>query len=67
MKLTVIQRAKEGDKVLFTRKDISMIGTVKKVKEESVLVEISSEDAGRIRAETPFTVVSHQHYQIVVL
>lgn len=67
MKLTVIQRAKEGDRVLFTRKDISIIGTVKKVKEESVLVEISTQYAQRIHAETPLTVVSHQHYQIVVM
>jgi uncharacterized protein YkvS len=67
MKLSVIQRAKEGDKVLFSRKDISLIGIVKKVKEENVEVEISNPDAKRILAETPITSVPHEQYRIVVL
>jgi uncharacterized protein YkvS len=67
MKLSVIQRAKEGDKVLFSRKDLSLIGIVKKVKEEDVVVELSNLDAERIMAETPLTNVSHEQYRIVVL
>jgi uncharacterized protein YkvS len=67
MKLSVIQRAKEGDKVLFSRKDLSLIGIVKKVKEENVVVELSNPDAERLMAETPLTNVPHEQYKIVVL
>jgi uncharacterized protein YkvS len=67
MKLSINQRAKEGDKVLFTRSDLSMIGIVKKVKEESVIVEISHPDAERIKADTPLTNISHNNYKIVVM
>jgi uncharacterized protein YkvS len=67
MNLSVIQRAKEGDKVLFSRKDISLIGIVKKVKEEDVEVEISNPDAERIMAETPITSVPHEQYRIVIM
>jgi uncharacterized protein YkvS len=67
MNLSIIQRAKEGDKVLFSRNDISLIGIVKKVKEEDVEVEISNPDAARIMAETPLTYVPHEQYKIVVL
>jgi uncharacterized protein YkvS len=67
MNLSVIQRAKEGDKVLFSRKDISLIGIVKKVNEEHVEVEISNPDAARIMEEIPLTNVPHEQYRIVVL
>ncbi|CAG9610403.1 DUF2187 family protein [Pseudoneobacillus rhizosphaerae] len=65
--MSVIQRAKEGDKVLFSRKDISLIGIVKKVNEEHVEVEISNPDAARIMEEIPLTNVPHEQYRIVVL
>ncbi|MDQ0229847.1 DUF2187 family protein [Metabacillus malikii] len=57
--------AKEGDKILFTRNGIEMIGEVFKVREESVIVSISKADAYLINVETPLTVVSHKNYQII--
>lgn len=57
--------AKEGDRVLFKRKDYSIIGEVLRVKEESVIVQISKSDAELIDVQTPITVVSHKHYQLL--
>ncbi|MDP4086886.1 MAG: DUF2187 family protein [Bacillota bacterium] len=54
---------KEGDKVLFKRKDFTIIGEVLRVKEESVIVQISNSDAELIDVQTPLTVVSHKHYK----
>ena len=57
--------AKEGDKILFTRNGIEIAGEVYKVREQSVIVTISKNDAYIINVETPLTVVSHKHYQII--
>ncbi|MGD6857016.1 DUF2187 family protein [Bacillus infantis] len=57
--------AKEGDVIRFKRHDLSITGTVVKVKEESVLVQISDEDALMLKIDTPITVVSHKNYKIV--
>jgi len=57
--------AATGDKVLFNRNGKNIIGKVIKVKEESVLVSINQNDADYINIETPITVVSHKHYQLM--
>ena len=57
--------ANEGDKVLFKRNSVSIIGEVIQVKEGSVVVQINDSDAERIKIDTPITVVSHKNYKIV--
>jgi uncharacterized protein YkvS len=65
VKMTTNQLAKEGDKVLFERNGLVIIGEVFKVREASVIVTISKSDAEGINVETPLTVVSHKNYQLV--
>jgi uncharacterized protein YkvS len=57
--------ANTGDKILFNRNGIRIIGEVVKVREESVIVSISLKDAVKIKVETPITVVSHKNYQLI--
>ena len=57
--------ANEGDKILFKRNSVSIIGEVIQVKEGSVVVQINDSDAERIKIDTPITVVSHKNYKIV--
>jgi uncharacterized protein YkvS len=65
VKMTPNQLAKEGDKVLFERNGLVIIGEVFKVREASVIVTISKSDAEGINVETPLTVVSHKNYQLI--
>lgn len=58
------QIAREGSLISFQRNGFNIFGEVVKVKEDSVLVSISSADAKRLNIETPITVVSHKHYQL---
>lgn len=57
--------ASEGDQVLFKRNNLSINGEVIKVKESSVIVQISPSDAERIRIDTLYTVVSHRNYKLL--
>ncbi|MGM7722674.1 DUF2187 family protein [uncultured Metabacillus sp.] len=57
--------AKEGEKIRFERNGLVLLGEVVKVREESVIVQISKSDAEEINVETPLTVVSHKNYQII--
>jgi uncharacterized protein YkvS len=59
--------ASEGDKITFHRHGFGFTGEVVKVREESVLVSISQQDAEQLNIDTPITVVSHKHYDIVHL
>lgn len=54
-----------GDQILFKRNDQTFTGKVMRVKENSVLVNISDEDAEKLKLETPITVVAHHHYKIL--
>jgi len=65
MRLTTVIIALEGDKVLFKRNKLSILGEVVKVKEESVIVKISESDAEKLKIETPLTVVAHKNYKII--
>ncbi|WP_394237845.1 DUF2187 family protein [Niallia oryzisoli] len=55
----------EGNRITFTRNGYQISGEVLKVKDASVLVSISQQDAELIQIETPVTVVAHKHYQIL--
>lgn len=57
--------ANEGDQVRFKRNNLSINGEVIKVKESSVIVQISPSDADRINIDTPYTVVSHRNYKLL--
>ncbi|KOP81799.1 DUF2187 family protein [Cytobacillus solani] len=57
--------ASEGDQVLFKRNNLSINGEVIKVKESSVIVQISPSDADRINIDTLYTVVSHRNYKLL--
>lgn len=57
--------AKEGNKIMFNRHGLELTGEVVRVREESVLVSISQHNAELLNIETPVTVVSHKHYQIL--
>jgi uncharacterized protein YkvS len=64
-KMAADKIANEGDKVLFERSGLVIVGEVVKVREESVIVSISKNDAEGINVETPLTVVSHKNYQLI--
>lgn len=55
-----------GDKIKFQRMGFEIFGEVCDVKETSVVVRISDDDAGRMQLETPLTVVSHKNYKVIV-
>jgi uncharacterized protein YkvS len=63
--MTEIKVANTGDKILFQRKGQKITGKVVKVKEESVLVSVTQQDAKLLHIETPITVVAHKNYQLV--
>lgn len=54
-----------GDKILFKRNNLSIIGTVVKVNEASVIVKIDDSDAEKIKIDTPLTVVAHKNYEVI--
>lgn len=59
------QIANEGNRISFDRHGATLIGEVIKVKEQSVVVSISSHDASILKIDTPSTIVSHNHYVIL--
>jgi uncharacterized protein YkvS len=63
--LSVTKKAKTGDTVLFQRKDLTLEGIVYLVRDNSVLVKISKEDANILGYETQNTVVGHGNYMIM--
>lgn len=64
-KMAADKIANEGDKILFERSGLAIVGEVVKVREASVIVSISKNDAEGINVETPLTVVSHKNYQLI--
>jgi uncharacterized protein YkvS len=54
-----------GDKVRFVRNGKIIVGEVTIVRNESVIVNVSKNDALKLNIETPITVVSHKNYQII--
>lgn len=54
-----------GEKISFVRNDHKVVGKIHKILENSVIVEISEEDAEKIGAPSELTVVSHKKYSVV--
>ena len=54
-----------GEKISFIRNGVYVIGAIHKILENSVIVEISEEDAEQIGAASTLTVVAHKNYTIV--
>lgn len=59
-----IAARKIGEKISFTRNDVFVVGTIHKILENSVIVEISEEDADLIGAASTLTVVAHKNYTV---
>lgn len=55
---------KIDEKISFVRNDHEVHGTIYKILENSVIVQISSKDAELIGAASNMTVVSHKNYSI---
>lgn len=51
-----------GNKVKFTRLGTVFIGEVTAIRELSVVVKISEDDARTLKLDTPYTVVSNKNY-----
>ncbi|MFJ7934087.1 DUF2187 family protein [Sporosarcina sp. NPDC096371] len=56
---------KIDEKISFVRNDHEVNGTIFKILENSVIVEISSKDAARIGAASNLTVVAHKNYSLI--
>jgi uncharacterized protein YkvS len=56
---------KIDEQISFVRNEHEVNGTIFKILENSVIVEISSKDAELIGAASNLTVVSHKNYSIV--
>ena len=52
------------EKISFVRNDHEVHGTIYKILENSVIVQISAKDAELIGAASNMTVVSHKNYSI---
>lgn len=53
------------EKISFVRNDHEVSGTIYKILENSVIVQISNEDAELIGAASNLTVVAHKNYSVV--
>ena len=56
---------KIDEKISFTRNDVEVQGTILKILEQSVIGEISMEDAKKINVPSNLTVVSHKNYTVI--
>lgn len=61
MKINVV----EGSQIVFNRASLEIMGLVVLVRENSVMVEISAEDAKELHYENNVTIVRHGKYRIV--
>ncbi|MBO1909831.1 MULTISPECIES: DUF2187 family protein [unclassified Sporosarcina] len=55
---------KVDEEISFVRNDYKVYGTIYKILENSVIVQISNEDADLIGAASNLTVVSHKNYSV---
>lgn len=60
-----IRHASKGDSILFSRRGNEIEGKVFLVRDNSVLVDISSTDAFLLGLESSKTVVAHKNYKIL--
>lgn len=63
--MKTLKTAKDGDIVKFTRHGIELTGEVHQVRESSVVVMLSDEDAEILKLDTPLTIVSHKNYVVI--
>jgi uncharacterized protein YkvS len=60
-----MKRCRIGDTIQFMRKGKTFKGTVKQVRETSVLVEISQKAAVILALENQLTVVAHKNCEVI--
>jgi uncharacterized protein YkvS len=60
-----VAERKIDEKISFIRNDHEVQGTIFKILEQSVIVEISTEDAKKINVPSNLTVVSHKNYTVL--
>lgn len=63
--MKTIKTAKDGDIVKFSRHGLELTGEVHQVRESSVVVKLSDEDAEYLKLDTPLTIVSHKNYVLI--
>lgn len=63
----IMVKAAVGDHITFTRFNLNLAGTVQKLYDNSVLVELTEDSFKLVMHEIPneMTVVNHRNYQIV--
>ncbi|PGT82951.1 hypothetical protein COD11_13700 [Bacillus sp. AFS040349] len=54
-----------GIDISFTRNNVDVIGRVVKAYPNTVIVEISQDDAEKIESPSTLTVVNHKNYRIL--
>lgn len=54
-----------NEKIEFVRNDHKVTGTIYKILENSVIVQISNKDADLIGSASNLTVVAHKNYSVV--
>lgn len=54
-----------GNKVTFLRNSKNILGVVKIIRDNSVVVEITKEDQLFLNIENEYTVVNHKNYRVV--
>lgn len=57
-------KADVGNTVVFVREKSKIEGTVVKVYDNSVMVEISEEDMVKIKSPSTMTIVNHKKYSL---
>ncbi|MEK3992988.1 MULTISPECIES: DUF2187 family protein [Robertmurraya] len=58
-------KAKINDQIEFVREGYLLIGLVESVRDNSVIVEISYDDASKLNYVNNKTVVSHSNYIVI--
>ncbi|GLB61673.1 YkvS family protein [Cytobacillus sp. NCCP-133] len=54
-----------GDRISFQRKEITIEGVVGVVRDNSVIVDISTESSQRLHYDTTKTIVKHSNYVVL--
>jgi len=60
-----IKKAKIGDKIVFWKKGIEIVGEVSIVRDNSVIATINQDLGNKLGFENGCTVCNHKHYQII--
>lgn len=60
-----VKNAKVGDSIYFTRKKLTIFGTVQMVRDNSVIVEIGPLESVHLGIPGQSTVVAHKNYVVI--